>query len=164
MGTDPPAATDGLGADHRHRDDRSAGLERQPPHPSLGLPQRAGPDPSALREDQDDVPALQDGPGGGHRFLVAGAAVDRERAEGVEDPALEAVSEQLLLGHVVHRPAGHGGDHERIQEAAVVGGHDHRAAARDVLPADALHPEIDVKERLDEGPDDQIHQEAHGGV
>ncbi len=69
------------------------------------------------------------------RVLVGVAAVDREGAERVEDPPLPAAHEQLLLGHVVHRPLGHRGDHERIEEAAVVGGDDHRAGRAGCAPA-----------------------------
>ncbi len=51
---------DVLGADHRDRDDRRAGLEREPADAALGLAERAGPGPRALGEDQDDVAAGED--------------------------------------------------------------------------------------------------------
>ena len=66
--------------------------------------------------------------------------------------------EDLLLGHVVHRPPGHRGDHERIQEAAVVGGDDHRPTLWDVLPADPAHPEVDVEESLEGHPDQPVDE------
>ena len=70
---DPPAAADGLGADHGDRDDRRAGLERQPADAALGLAERAGPDPRALGEDQHDVAAGEDRLGGLDHLVVARA-------------------------------------------------------------------------------------------
>src|SRR3712207_7553870 len=60
---------------------------------------------TTLFRSQDGVAALQDLARGGHRVGVAGAAVDRERAQRVEEPGDEPLAEQLLLGHVVQRPA-----------------------------------------------------------
>ena len=59
---------------------------------------------------------------------VGRAAADREGAERAEEPAERAVAEQLLLGHVVHRPPAAQADDERVDERAVVGDEDHRAA------------------------------------
>ena len=94
---DPPAAADRLGADHRDRDDRRAGLEREPADAALGRAERAGPDPRALGEDQHDVPAREDRLGGLDHVAVAGAAVDRERAERVEDPRLPRAPNSSFL-------------------------------------------------------------------
>ena len=55
---------DRLGADHRDRDDRRAGLQREPADAALGLAERAGPDARALGEDQDAVAAREDRLGG----------------------------------------------------------------------------------------------------
>ena len=73
-------------------------------------------------------------------------AVDRERTERVQDPRLNRVAEQLFLGDVVHRPPGHRRDHERIQEAAVVGGDDHRAVLGDVLAPDPDVAEVEEED------------------
>jgi len=160
MRTDSPATTDRLGADQGHRHDRRTGLQRETADAAPGLAQRTGPHPGALGEDEYDVPAGEDLTGRLHHRLVAGTAVDREGAEGVEHPALPAPLKELLLGHVVHGPVGHAGDHERVQETAVVGREDHPAALGDVLAPDPLHPEVDLKERLeghaDEPVDDRV--------
>jgi hypothetical protein len=85
-------------------------------------------------------------------------AIDRERAQGVQEPALQAPVEELLLGDVVHRPPHHRRDDERVQEGAVVGGEDDRAALGDVLAADAAQPEVDVEERLEGRADEPVHE------
>ena len=96
------------------------------PTPRRGAAQRAGANARALGEDDHAVAALEDGARGDHHLGVRGAAVDRERAERVEDPCLPAAVEQLLLGHVVEGPAHEPGDHERIEERTVVGGEQDR--------------------------------------
>src|ERR1019366_1050189 len=146
---DPDSAADSLGADHRHGHHRGAGLQGDPAHTPLGLAERARADPRALDEDQHDPPARQNRLGGLDRLLVAGAALDREGAERAEDPGQPAEAEQLGLGHVVHRAPGHRGDHERVQEAAVVGGDDHRSLSGDVLAPDPDVAEVDVEDRLE---------------
>ena len=97
---------------------------------ALGLAERSAADARALREEDDAVAAFEDRAGGVHRGAVAGAAIDREGAERVEDPCLPALLEQLALGHVVDGPAHERADHERVEEAAVVGGQQQRPAAR----------------------------------
>ena len=95
------------------------------------------------------------------KSAVAGAAVDRERTEGAQHPPQQAVVEEdLLLGHVVHRAPGHAGDDERIEEAAVVGGDDHRAARGDVLAPDPLEAEVDEKERLERHADESVEEQV----
>ena len=98
---------------------------------------------------------------------VALAAADREGAERVEEPGGQAVAEQLLLGHVVHRPPGDRGDHERVQERAVVGGEDHGPALGHVLAPDPRQPEVEVEERLehraDEPVDERVDARARDG-
>ena len=153
---DAPAAADGLGADDGDGHDRHAGLEREAPDAALGLAERARADPGALGEDDDDVAALQDLAGRGHRVLVGVAAVDREGAERVEDPRLPALAEQLLLGDEVDRPPHERADHEGIQERPVVGGDDEGALGRDVLAPEAGHPEVEVEERLQHAADDPV--------
>ena len=88
-------------------------------------------------------PRCEDRARGVHRGAVAGAAVDGEGAERVEDPGLPALLEQLALGHVVDGPAHEHADHERVEEAAVVGREQQRALLRQVLAADPLHAEVD---------------------
>ena len=156
VGTDAPSAADRLGAEHGHRDDRDAGLQSEPADATLGLAERAGSHARALGEDEDDVAAGEDRLGGIDHVGVAGPPVDRERAQRVEDPRLPGTAEELLLGHVVHRSARHAGDHERIQEAAVIGGDDHRPVLGDVLEPDPSHPEVDPEERLEGQPDKPV--------
>ena len=90
------------------------------------------------------------------RVLVGVAAVDREGAERVEDPRLQAIGEQLLLGDVVDRPPHHRADHERVEEAAVVGGEDDRPVLRDVLAPDAREAEVEMEERLEDRADEPV--------
>ena len=153
-------AADGLGADHGDRDDGSAGLEREPSDAALRPAEPAGSHPRALGEDHDAVAALQDRPRGAHHLFVRGAAVDREGAEGVEEPRLPAAREQLLLGHVVHGPAHQRPDHERVEERAMVGGEDHRPLLRHMLAADPAETEVEMEERLQ----DRAHEPVHVGV
>ena len=134
----------------RDGDDGRAGLEREAADAAARAAERAGADARALGEDQDAVAAREDRLGGLEHRAVGVAAVDRERAERVEDPGLPALLEELPLGDVVHRPPGDRRDHERVQERAVVGGEDDRAVLRDVLAADARQPEVQVEERLQE--------------
>ena len=77
------------------------------PTPRLARAGRAGPHARALGEDQHAVAAREDRLGGVDHVLVGVAAVDREGAERVEQPRLQAVAEQLLLGDVVDRPPHH---------------------------------------------------------
>ena len=117
------------------------------PTPRLGRAERAGADAGALGEDHDGLAALEQRAGGVHRLLVGRAALDREGAEAVEDPAEQRVLEQLLLGHEVDRPAEAAADRERVEEAAVVRREDH-AAVRDVLGAEPPEAEVDEDRRL----------------
>ena len=146
--SDPPAAPNRLGADHRDRHDWRGGLEREPADAAPRLAERPGADARALGKDQNDVAPGQDRLGGVDHVGVTRTPVDREGAERVEDPRLPPACEQLLLGHVVHRPAGHRRDHEGVEEAPVVRGDDHRTLGGDVLAPDAAQPEVQVKERL----------------
>ena len=156
MGADHHALADRLGADHGKWHDRRSGLQRKPANPATGCAERAGTGPRALGEDQDDVAALEDRLGGDDRVRVGGAAPDRERAERRQQPRDHAADEDLLLGDVVHRTTSHARDHERIEEAAVVGGDDHGSPLGDVLTPDPLHPEIDQEEDLKADPDHPV--------
>ncbi len=80
-GTDAPAAAHVFGAEHGGRDDRGAGLQREPPDTALGLAQGAAADPGALGEDADGAAAFDQQPRRLHRLLVGLAAADREGAE-----------------------------------------------------------------------------------
>src|SRR5258708_37403932 len=64
--------------------------------------------------------------------------------------------EQLMLGDVIHRPARHRRDHERVEEAPVVGGDDHRTLLGDVLHPLASKPEVDVEERMEQRTHDPV--------
>ena len=79
--SDPPAAADRLGPDHRDRDDGGAGLEREPPDALAGLGRATRAHARPLEEDEDDLAALEQLLRGRDRVGVGGAAIDRERAE-----------------------------------------------------------------------------------
>ena len=89
-------------------------------------------------------------------------AADRVGAEPVEDPALPALLEELDLGDVVERapPGKRGADHERVEEAAVVGRDDQRALDLAVLAPDAREPEVEEEER----DEDQAREEVERAV
>ena len=120
-GADLPAAARALAAEHRDRHHRRGGLEGQPAHAAVRLAQRAAAVARALGEDHDHLAALDEQARGLHRLLVRLAAPYREGAHAVEDPAAKAAGEHLLLGHEVDRAPDAGADHERVEEAAVVG-------------------------------------------
>jgi hypothetical protein len=145
-----------LGAADGDRHDARAGFQRQAPDAAPRGAERAAAHAGALGEDHDAVPAREDRPRGRHRLGVAGAAVDGEGAERVQQPRLPAPREQLALGDVVDGAARQRADHEGVEEAAVVGGEQQWPAARDVLGADALQAQVQEKEG-------QQHR-AHGPV
>jgi hypothetical protein len=136
------------------------GRIRQP----LGAAERAGADAGALGEDHHHVAAREDLLRGLHRLGVGLGAADRESAQRVEDPALPAPVEQLALGHEVHRPAHADADHERVEEAAVVGGQDHAALGRHVLAADARHAEVQLQRGLQERAHDPVEDRLHAAL
>ena len=136
--------------------DRRAGLEREPADPALGLAERPGPHARALGEDADRAAALEDHASGLHRELVRLAAPDREGAEREQQARLPALLEQLHLGDEPERPAEADADHERVGEAAVVGGEQDRAFGGDVLGPDPPEPEVEVEERLQDGAHDPV--------
>ena len=159
VGADPPAAADGLGADHGDRDDGDAGLEGEAADAALGLAERARTYAGALGEDQHDVPARKDLLGGLDHVVIARAPVDGERPQRAQDPGQRRVKvEDLLLRDVVHRPPGHAGDHERIEEAAVVRGQDDRSLLGDVVAPDPAQAEVGMEERLEQYADDPVHE------
>ena len=139
-----------------------AGLEREPAEAALRPGQRSGPVPGALGEDADRAAALEDLAGGDQGLLVGLAAAHRVGAEPVEDPALPALLEELDLGDVVEGPAPRqrGADHERVEEAAVVGRDDQRALDLAVLAPDAREPEVEEEE----GDEDQAREEVERAV
>src|SRR3954447_15643339 len=112
---DLPAAPRPVAAEDRDRHHRCAGLEREAADAALGPAQPAVTDARALGKDHERAATLQDAAAGGHRLLVGLAAFDRERAQAIEDPALPALVEQLLLRHEVDRPADAATDEERIE-------------------------------------------------
>ncbi len=69
--------------------------------------------------------------------------------------ACRRLREQLLLGHVVHRPPRDRPDDERVEERAVVGGEDDRPVG-DVLAPDPGQPEVEMEERLDDRADEPV--------
>ena len=85
--------------------------------------------------------------------LVRLAAADREGAKAAEDPALPALLEELDLGDELDRaaPRQERADHERVEEAPVVGGDDQAALEAGVLAALALEAEPDEEERAGRG-------------
>ena len=143
-----------FGAEHGGRDDRRAGLQGEAADASLRGGQRAAPDSGALGEDADGAAAFDDQAGRLDRFLVGLAAADREGAEAGEEPALPAALEELHLGDVVHRPPpGQGAaDHERVEEAAVVGGDDQASLDAAVLAPGPHEAEVDEAEGRHQRP------------
>jgi hypothetical protein len=138
-----------------------AGLQREPPDAASRAAERPWAHARPLREDHHAVAALEDQPRGVDRRLITTAAVDRERAEPIEQPARDRVREQLLLGDVVDRPPRQRADHEGIQEAAVVRGEDHRPASRHMLHAQSPHPEVHEEARLQQRADKPVHDPVH---
>jgi len=161
---DAPAAANVGGADHGDRDDGHAGLQRKAADAALGRTGRSGPHARALGEDQHAVAAREDRLRRLDHVPVGVTAINREGAKRIEDPALEAVAEQLLLGDVVDRPPHHRADHERIEEAAVVGREDHRAVGRDVLAPDPREAEVQMEERLQDPADQPVHDRVHAAL
>ena len=157
-GTDAPAAPGALRPGECDGDDGGAGLEREPADTALRTAERTRADAGALGKDHDGAAAIQDRAGGVHHLLVRLAAPDRECAERVQQPTLPALLEQLALGDEVHGPAQADPDDERVEEAAVVRGEQDRAAARDVLAAEARRPEPDVDCRLQEAAHDPVDE------
>ena len=82
-------------------------------------------------------------------------------AERQQEPGLPALVEQLDLRDEVQRPPEAAPDHERVREAAVVRGHQHRALLGHVLEPDAPQPEVDVEEGLQDHADDPV--DGHHG-
>src|SRR5436305_3808650 len=157
-GADAPAAAHVFGAEHRGRNHRGTGLQRQPPDPALGLTQGAAADAGALGEDADRATAFDQQPRRLHRVLVGLAATDREGAEARAYPALPAALEALDLGDVVQRPPpGQGSaDREGVEEAAVVGGDNQATLEPGVLATGADVAEIDQEEGGHEDPGEDV--------
>ena len=155
---DLPAVADALGPVHGDRHDRRARLQRQPADAAVGNGERAASDPRPLGEDAEDAAALEDPAGRLERLAVRLPPANRIGAEAIEDPALPGRLEQLDLGDVVHRPSPgeHRPEHERVQEAAVIGGDDQAAVDARVLLAEPLEPEPDQEGRLQEEPGDEV--------
>ena len=82
----------------------------------------------------------------------------------LRNQADQPVAEQLLLGDVVHRPPGDRGDHERIQERAVVGGEDHGPALGHVLAAEPRQPEVEMEERLEDRPHEPVDERVDAAL
>ena len=128
---DPPAAAHVLGAVHGDRErprrrSRAPGGRRR----ASGVPS----EPERIRvpsgKMQTVPPRSSDQPGGLHRGLVGLPAADREGAEPGEDPALPAAARRARPWRRTGSAAATGSgraDHERVEEAAVVGGDDQPA-------------------------------------
>ena len=124
-----------LGAGDRAGDDRRPGLQRQAGGALVRLAEdRRVADPRALGEQREQPAVEEDLPGRLDRLGVGGAAADREGAEPDQQLAGAAL-EELVLAHEADRPLRRRGDEERVPEALVVGGDDHRPLVRDVLGA-----------------------------
>ena len=100
------------------------------PTPRRGSPERPRAHARALGEDHDTVAAREDHAGRLHRARCRRRRDRRGRLRGRSAARLPALFEQLALGHVVDGPAHERADHERVKEAAVVGGEQQRATAR----------------------------------
>ena len=88
---EPPPVAHLVGAEDRHRHDRGARLERQPPDPGPRLiRQLAGARAPALAVHDDRPAPLEDLERGDERLLVLMAAPHREHAAVAEDPARRA--------------------------------------------------------------------------
>jgi hypothetical protein len=159
-GLDLPAVAGVLAARDRDRHHGRAALQRQPADATLGLGQRPGADPRALREDHHGLAALEQRQGGCDRFLVRLAATHREGAHAVQKPADQRIAEQLLLCHEVDRPRVAAADREGVEEAAVVGGEDH-AAGGDVLAPEPAQAEVEKDRRLDHCPHKPVDERVH---
>ena len=92
-GADAPAPAHLFGADDRDRRHGSARFKRQPPDAAPGAP-RAGPCGSRVPSGKTTTqsPRARISRAVVHRVAVAGAAVDGEGSERVEDPCLPAAS------------------------------------------------------------------------
>ena len=93
-----PGRSASLAADDADRDDRRAGREREPrraAEPGPVAKRKAG----ALREHAEHLARREQLRGAADRDAVAGPALDRERAEPVEDRAEKARAPELGLGH-----------------------------------------------------------------
>jgi hypothetical protein len=79
-------------------------------------------------------------------------------AEAVEKPALPALLEQLDLGDVVDRPlpGQQDPDHERVEEAAVIGRDDQAPIDPGVLAAEPVEAEPDQHRRLQDQPGEEV--------
>ena len=142
--------------------DRRAGLQRQAPDPAPGRAERRrsaracprGRRRRSLRArgSRGRCPSRPHRPRRDRRGRRRGA---------FSSPRLPALLEQLALGHVVDGAAHERADHEGVEEAAVVGGQDQRAAAGQVLAADALHAEVDQEERHEDRPERPVQEGVH---
>ena len=127
---DPPAAADVLGADHGDGDDGRAGLEREPADAALAACRASRGGSACPRGRSARCRRARGSPWrcrSSRRRRRRGRPGTRRARSG--STRCQRLAEQLLLGDVVHRPARHRRDHERVEEAAVVGGDDHRALA-----------------------------------
>src|SRR5204862_2701205 len=138
---DLPATARALAAHDRDRHDGRAGFEREPADAALRATEAAPAVTRALGEDHEHTAALEHCARCRHRLFVRLTALDRERAETIQKPALPALLEELLLRDEVDRPPNATADHERVEEAAVVGREDDRALLRDVLAPGPLERE-----------------------
>jgi hypothetical protein len=147
---------------HGNRQHRRTGLEREPADAPARPAERARAHPRALGEDDHGAAALDDQRRGLHRRLVGLTAADRESAQARKQEALPALLEQLDLGYELHpAPPGHQDpDHERVEEAAVVGRDDHSSAHPRVLAARALDPQPDQESRREQQPREVIEKAA----
>ncbi len=157
---DAPAAAHVLGAEHSGRQDRRAGLQRQPPDPAPRRRPGCRGGSACPRETCRPCRRARPQPRGLHRHLVGLAAADREGAEPREQPPLPAALEQLDLGDVVHRPppGQRGADREGVEEAAMVGGDDQPAADAVRTRDRSGEPEVDEEERGHEDPGEEVQR------
>ncbi len=141
------------GAVDRHRHDRRAGHQRQPPDPALGLlGQLAGARAPALAVHRHRAATLEDPGRRDERVLVLVAAPHREHAAVRVDP-LERAREQLRLGHEPHLAPDRDAEEEVVHEREVVRRQDDRPRAGHLVRRQAAraeeHPRVQRREDAD---------------
>ena len=136
------------------------------PTPRLGAAERAGADARALGEDQhDESPRSRIARGRAHRVGVAGAAVDRERAERVEDPALPG-GWRTAPSWPRSRSAAAPCRRSRT-DRGTSGGWPRRSRgppAGCARARSAAQPEVEVEERLEDGAHDPVDERVDAAL
>ena len=147
-----------LGAEHGDRHDGRAGFEREPSD-AAARADRAGPGGSRVPSGKTTTqsPRSRIARAVSIASPVAGPAVDREGARARSAPTPASASRTARAWPCSRRAgATRRADHERVEEAAVVGGEQQRPACGQVLAADPLHAEVDQEEGHEQRPDHPV--------